>query len=680
MTASRTPNRLIEETSPYLFQHAFNPVAWYPWGEEAFARAREGDKPVFLSIGYSACHWCHVMEKESFENETTAAILNREFISIKVDREERPDIDSIYMAAVQMMTGHGGWPMSMFLTPAGTPFFGGTYFPPEDRYGVPGFPRVLEQIAEAWRNHRADIEQSAGEVRQAIARGITVPRAAGELSREALEAIARTITGSFDPVHGGFGGAPKFPPSMTLEFLLQLAHGTGDPRLADVVTTTLTRMARGGIYDQIGGGFHRYSVDARWLVPHFEKMLYDNALLARIYIHAWQWSRDPLFARIARETLDFVARELMAPEGGFYSTFDADSEGEEGKFYVWTRSEVMEALGDEEGQVFCALFDVTDGGNWEGMNILNVPRSPDDVARDLGFSSVRLGEIAARGKCHLYGIRSKRVSPARDEKVLAGWNGWMLAAFAEGAMAFDSEPYRDLARQNADFLIDAHFRDGALLRSWKDGRARIPALLEDYAGLAWGLVSAFEATQVSRYVDTARALMDSVLARFEDPADGSFFDTPSNHEELIARPKDLFDNATPGGNSVAIDVLEKLARYFDEPRYHEAAGRAFRATWPLAKQYPSGFGFFLANAGWLLGEGREIVITGKGAVRDALRRVAGENYIPHRVVVASPSELPLLAGRDPSREVAYVCRGSVCDEPTSDPVRFRELLLAARND
>jgi hypothetical protein len=680
VTASRKPNRLIDETSPYLLQHAHNPVAWYPWGEEAFSRARAEDKPVFLSIGYSACHWCHVMERESFENEPIAAILNRGFIAIKVDREERPDVDSIYMKAVQIMTGHGGWPMSMFLTPSGSPFFGGTYFPPEDRYGVPGFPRVLEQIANAWRTHRDEIEHSAIEMQEAIATAVAVPRGVDAPSHEALGAIAHTITGSFDRINGGFGGAPKFPPAMTLEFLLQLDSWTGAPRLADVVTTTLTRMARGGIYDQIGGGFHRYSVDARWLVPHFEKMLYDNALLARIYLHAWQWSRDPLFVRTARETLDFVAREMMAPEGGFYSTLDADSAGEEGKFYVWSRAEILEALGDEEGRAFCALFDATDGGNWEGKTILNVPRSPDDVARDFGLTPERLGEIAARGKCHLYGIRSKRVRPARDEKVLAGWNGWMLAAFAEAALAFDSGTYRDVVRRNADFLLDSLVRDGSLLRSWKDGRARIPAMLEDYTGVAWGLVSAFEATQAMRYLEAARALMDSVLARFEDASDGSFFDTPDDHETLIARPKDLFDNATPAGNSVAIDVLQKLALYFDAPRYRDAADRIFGAIWPLARQHPTGFGFFLGTAGWILGEGREAVFTGDGAVREGLLRAFGETYLSHRVVVASPSSLPLMAGRDPSLPAAYVCRGSVCDEPTSDPVRLRQLLQSSRND
>lgn len=680
MTASRTPNRLIDETSPYLLQHAHNPVAWYPWGEEAFSRARDEDKPVFLSIGYSACHWCHVMERESFENESIAAILNREFIAIKVDREERPDVDSIYMKAVQMMTGHGGWPMSMFLTPSGSPFFGGTYFPPEDRYGAPAFPHLLEQIANAWRAHRDAIERSAVEMREAIATAVAVPRGVDAPSHEALGAIARTITGSFDRINGGFGGAPKFPPAMTLEFLLQLTSWTGAPDLADVLTTTLTRMARGGIYDQIGGGFHRYSVDARWLVPHFEKMLYDNALLARVYLHAWQWSRDPLFARTARETLDFVAREMMAPEGGFYSTLDADSEGEEGKFYVWSRVEILEALGDEEGRAFCALFDVTDSGNWEGKTILNVPRSPDEIARDFGLTPERLGEIAACGKCQLYGIRSKRVRPARDEKVLAGWNGWMLAAFAEAAIAFDSETYRDVVRRNAGFLLDSLVRDGSLLRSWKDGRARIPAMLEDYTGVAWGLVSAFEATQTMRYLEAARALMLTVLARFEDTSDGSLFDTPDDHETLIARPKDLFDNATPAGNSVAIDVLQKLALYFDEPRYRDAAERIFRAVWPLARQHPSGFGFFLGTAGWILGEGREVVFTGDGAVRDGLLRAFGETHLSHRVVVASPSSLPLMAGRDPARAAAYVCRGSVCDEPTDDPVRLRQLLQPLRRD
>jgi uncharacterized protein YyaL (SSP411 family) len=664
-------NRLAHETSPYLLQHAHNPVDWYPWGDEAFAKARAENKPLFLSIGYSACHWCHVMERESFENEDVAAVLNENFVSIKVDREERPDVDSIYMEAVQMMTGHGGWPMSMFLTPAGAPFYAGTYFPPEDRHGMPGFRRVLEHVAQAYRTKRTDVEAASAEV----IRGISSVKfqGGGALERDALERAAARIAQSYDPIHGGFGGAPKFPPSMSLDFLMQVAWRTQDRPLDDIIVNTLTKMARGGMYDQVGGGFHRYSVDARWLVPHFEKMLYDNALLARLYTRAWQWKKDPFFARIAHEILGFIQREMTSPDGGFYSTQDADSEGEEGKFYVWSRAEVMSILGQEEGRIFCALYDITDRGNWEDHNILNVPRDPESVAADLGISLEQLGEVAARGKCKLYGVRAQRVWPARDEKILAGWNGWMLAAFAEAAVAFDRDGYRDVVRRNADFLLTRIDAGGRLMRTPK-----IAGLLEDYSGVAWGLALAYEATHDRRYLDAARQLADQIIERFTDEQNGGFFDTPIDHETLITRPKDLFDNATPSGNSVAADVLLRLALLFGEDRYAEAATKTLSAIAPLAERYPSGFGLLLGVAEWRAGQPKEIAIT--GALDDetfrALRNVAGEEYLPHRVLVAgdSSSDLPLMQNRPADRALAYVCEAYMCAEPTADPDRLRALL------
>ncbi|PYQ34167.1 MAG: thioredoxin domain-containing protein, partial [Acidobacteria bacterium] len=383
------PNRLSKETSPYLLQHAHNPVEWYPWGEEALAKARRENKPIFLSIGYSACHWCHVMERESFENEEVASILNERFVSIKVDREERPDIDSIYMQAVQLMTGHGGWPMSVFLTPEGGPFYAGTYFPPDDRHGMPGFKRVLAHVSDTYRSRRNDVEEASAEIVQAIGASLTMGKAAA-IEHHALDRAAARIAQTYDPEHGGFGAAPKFPPSMTLDFLMQVNNRASNPQLEEIIVNTLTRMARGGMYDQIGGGFHRYSVDARWLVPHFEKMLYDNALLARLYTRAWQWKKDPFFAHIANEILGFVQRELTSPDGGFYSTLDADSEGVEGKFYVWSRREVIDVLGEEEGRIFSALYDISERGNWEGHNILNVPRDPESVAADQGVTLEQL--------------------------------------------------------------------------------------------------------------------------------------------------------------------------------------------------------------------------------------------------------------------------------------------------
>ncbi|HET7437041.1 MAG TPA: thioredoxin domain-containing protein [Thermoanaerobaculia bacterium] len=659
-------NRLANETSPYLLQHAHNPVDWYPWGEEALAKSRAEDKPIFLSIGYSACHWCHVMERESFEAEDVAEVLNEHFVAIKVDREERPDIDSIYMQAVQMMTGHGGWPMSVFLTPEGKPFYAGTYFPPSDRHGMPGFKRVLFHVADAYKQRRRDVEEASNEVAQALGSAIRTQR--GAISHDALDRAAGRIAQSYDAVNGGFGGAPKFPPSMSLEFLMQIANRTNDATLRGIIVNTLTKMARGGMYDQVGGGFHRYSVDARWLVPHFEKMLYDNALLARLYTRAWQWTKDPFFARIAGEIFGFVSREMTSPDGGFYSTLDADSEGEEGKFYVWTRAEVLELLGADEGRAFCALYDITDGGNWEGHNILNVPRDPAAVAADLGLTLDQLGDIAARGKCKLYGVRSQRIWPGRDEKILAGWNGWMLAAFAEGALAFNN--YDDVVRRNADFLLTRIDANGRLTR-----HAKIAGLLEDYAGVAWGLTLAYEATRVRRYLDAARGLVEQILTRFRDDA-GGFFDTPIDHEQLITRPKDLFDNATPSGNSVACDVLLRLALLFGEERYAEIATEALESVFPLSERYASGFGFLLGVAEWRAGQPREIALTGE---IEPFLRVIGETYLPHRVLVAGTesADLPLMQNRPAETTRAYVCVGYACEEPATTTEMLRAQLGGA---
>ena len=649
-------NRLSQETSPYLLQHAQNPVEWFPWGPEALTKAKTEDKPIFLSIGYSACHWCHVMEHESFESDDIARILNDNFVSIKVDREERPDLDSIYMQAVQLMTGHGGWPMSVFLTPAGAPFYAGTYFPPEDRYGMPGFKRVLTQVAEAYRSRREDVESASQEVKAAIGRSLQIRGSGEPFGRAALERAAAALAQNYDAVNGGFGSAPKFPPSMTLDFLMQVSWRTGDRKLEEIIVHTLRKMARGGMYDQIGGGFHRYSTDAEWLVPHFEKMLYDNALLARLYTRAWQWKKDPFFAAIANEILGFVQREMTSPAGGFYSTLDADSEGEEGKFYVWSRREVLDLLGQEEGDRFCDLFDVTDRGNWEGMNILHVVGDVEPHA-----------ELVARAKCHLYGVRAKRVWPARDEKILSGWNGWMLAAFAEASLAFDR--YHDVVRKNADFLLGRIDKEGRLMR-----HAKIPGLLEDYTGVAWGLALAYEATHERPYLDAARKLMDQVIARFSDDQNQGFFDTPVDHEELITRPKDSFDNATPSGSSVACDVLLRLALLFGEPEYANIASRTLDAITPLAERYPSGFGFLLGVAEWRAGQPKEIAISGSDI--GALQRVVGETFLPHRVLIAGSgsADLPLMQNRTSDRSVAYVCEAYACQEPTSDPERLRVLL------
>jgi uncharacterized protein YyaL (SSP411 family) len=569
------------------------------------------------------------------------------------------------------MTGHGGWPMSMFLTPEGRPFFAGTYFPPEERHGMPSFRRVLEHVVNVYRSRRSEVEEASKEMAQALSSQLRTRGAAGSIDRAGLDTAAARIAATYDPVHGGFGGAPKFPAAMALDFLMQVAHrsaGSSEAKLREIITTTLTKMARGGIYDQVGGGFHRYSVDARWLAPHFEKMLYDNALLARLYTRAWQWTKDPYFAQIANEILGFVTREMTSPDGAFYATLDADSEGEEGKFYVWTRAEIMDLLGEEEGRIFCALYDVSDRGNWEGHNILNIPRDPESVAADLAITLDRLADVASRGKCKLYGVRAKRVWPGRDEKMLAGWNGWMLAAFAEASLAFDKEPYRETVRKNADFLLTRIDASGRLTR-----HAKIAGLLEDYSGVAWGLTLAYEATHERRYLDAARGLLDQILTRFRDEENGGFFDTPIDHEQLITRPKDLFDNATPSGTSVTCDVLLRHALLFGNEEFARIATSALESVWPLAEKYASGFGFLLGVAEWRAAQPKELVLTGDTA---PFRRVIGETFVPHRVLVAgeASADLPLMQHRPNDKTLAYVCIGYACEEPTGDPEKLRELL------
>ncbi|MCX6021896.1 MAG: thioredoxin domain-containing protein, partial [Chloroflexi bacterium] len=465
------PNRLINETSPYLLQHAHNPVDWHPWGNEALTKARAEDKPILLSIGYSACHWCHVMERESFEDHETAALMNAAFVNIKVDREERPDLDNIYMNAVQGLTGQGGWPMTVFLTPEGVPFFGGTYFPPDDRRGMPSFKRVMAAVLDAYTNRRDDVAQSSERVRDYLLRRADMQSATGELTPALLDLAGAEMHQGFDPAFGGFGTAPKFPQPMNLEYLLRTARRTGDQRALEMVTATLDHMAMGGIHDQIGGGFHRYSTDARWLVPHFEKMLYDNAQLARIYIAAFQFTGAAHYRGVAEDILDYVTREMTSPEGGFYSTQDADSEGEEGKFFVWTPQELEEVLGETDALIVGRYYGVNEGGNFEGKSILWIPRAPMTVARELGITLEQLAAAIDRAGPLLYAVREQREHPARDEKVLTAWNGMMLRAFAEAAAVLDRRDYAAVAEKNAAFLLRELRRDGRLLRSYKDGRA-----------------------------------------------------------------------------------------------------------------------------------------------------------------------------------------------------------------
>ncbi len=709
-------NRLIHATSPYLLQHAHNPVDWYPWGEEALARARAEDKPILLSVGYAACHWCHVMERESFEDEATAQLMNERFVNIKVDREERPDIDSIYMTAVQAMTGGGGWPMTVFLLPDGTPFYGGTYFPPEDRSNIPSFRRVLLSIADAYARRRDELERAGRElvahIRQAT--DARLPEAA--LTPEVLDDAYAVLHGMFDPDRGGFGGAPKFPQPMTIEFLLRYAARTGHRLAWEMAARTLRAMAEGGIYDQLGGGFHRYSVDADWLVPHFEKMLYDNALLARVYVEAYQATGEPFYRRIAEETLDYLVREMRHPAGGFFSTQDADSlpapgaaHKEEGAFFVWSAAEVREILG-ADAAVFAALYGVSERGNFEGRNILHLRRAPAEVARAMGLPAEQVEAVAARGRRALFAARERRPKPDRDEKILTVWNGMAIRAFAQAAAAFGRDDYRQVAADCAAFVLrELRTADGELLRTVRrsaftlqgspldDHRTSatqhaapktlslVPAFLEDHALLADGLLALYEATFDERWLLEARALAETMLARFWDDEIAGFYDTAAGHEQLVVRPRDTGDNATPSGNSAAADVLLRLATIFDNPTYRERALAVLAGVAPLMARYPTGFGRALAAAEYALGAPREIVIVGDPQAADtrALLRAVFTPFLPNKVVMLrnpdAPSQLealPLLAGRTRigGRATAYVCQNYACRLPVTDPAGLAEQL------
>ena len=669
------PNRLIEETSPYLLQHANNPVDWYPWGEEALARARQEDRPILLSIGYSACHWCHVMEHESFENEQIAALMNQLFVNIKVDREERPDLDTIYMSAVQAMTGQGGWPMTVFLTPEGVPFYGGTYFPPIDRGGMPAFPRVLAAVADAYRSRRADVDKSAQSIRHALQPRL-VPAEPGAADPTWLNRAEHGVLANIDWEEGGFGGAPKFPQPMTIEFLLRRHLSTGSRESLAAAELTLDKMANGGIYDQLGGGFHRYSVDRVWLAPHFEKMLYDNAQLARVYLQAYLLTGKPPYLRVVEETLAYVQREMTDPAGGFYSTQDADSEGEEGKFFLWTVDEVEALLGPEDARMFCAYFDITAHGNFEHKNILRVQAPIEDVAAGLGVDVEHLAAALDRGRAVLFEAREQRVKPGRDEKVLTGWNGMMLRAFAEAAAAVDDDGYLRTAIGNAEFVTRELGSNGRLLRTWKDGRAKLAGYLEDHACYADGLIALFEATFDLRWLDAARQIADVMLDLFTDHERGGFYDTASDHEQLVTRPKDLFDNATPSGSSVAADMLLRLSLLTDDARYREAADGCLRQPGMAPLQYPTGFGRLLCALDFALGRPREIVIVGPmdSVKTRALRGAVFGRFLPNRVVAGAAdgvgeTRLPLLAERTMrgGEPTAYVCERYVCQAPVIDP-------------
>lgn len=677
-------NRLATETSPYLLQHALNPVDWYPWGDEAFDRARAEDKPVFLSVGYSACHWCHVMEHESFEDEATAALMNEHFVSVKVDREERPDVDAIYMKAVQAMTEHGGWPMSVFLTPDREPFYGGTYFPNTPRHGMPSFTQVLERIAELWQTQRDEVVDAGVRLSAVLASGDTVAGSLGvPLGREVLDAAVRGLSRTFDRRHGGWGGAPKFPQPAILEFLLRRHLATGDESLLEMVTDTLDAMARGGIYDQLGGGFHRYATDAIWLVPHFEKMLYDNAQLARVYLHAWQVTGDTFYRRIAEETLDYVAREMLDTHGGFYSAQDADSEGEEGRFFVWRPDEIVAALDDHsadpagDAQLFMSTLGVTERGNFDGANILfaakPISQAAVESSLDIADVEVRIQRVRER----LLTVRSGRVRPGTDDKVLIAWNGLMLSAFAEAARAFDREDYLTIAEMNAAFVLgQMRDQDGRLRRTWKAGQSRLNGYLEDYAHFAEGLLELYQSTFDPVWFDAAAGLADEILAHFSDPA-GGFYDTSDDHEELLFRPKETQDGAMPSGGSVAAMVLAKLGEYTGESRYSEAALAAVAGMGEQMAQTPLGFAAWLSALDFILSPPSELAIIGPDPL--PMLALVRATYRPGLVVAAKArdedSGISLFEGRDSigGSTTAYLCRHFACERPVTTPEELGDL-------
>jgi uncharacterized protein YyaL (SSP411 family)/aryl-alcohol dehydrogenase-like predicted oxidoreductase len=677
-SAQRSPNRLIHETSPYLLQHAYNPVDWYPWGPEALALAKELNKPILLSIGYSACHWCHVMERESFENEQIAALMNEHFICIKVDREERPDLDEIYMQATLALNGgHGGWPMTVFLTPEQEPFFAGTYFPPTDRWGRPGFASILTKLADLWRQDPQGIRRRARELTQQLrlATEASSPFAVGEAE---LETAASQFAEAFDPQFGGFGPAPKFPPATGLSFLLRHYHRTGDAHLLAMVTKTLDAMAAGGLYDHIGGGFARYSTDERWLVPHFEKMLYDNALLARTYLEAWQVTGKSRYRQVATETLDYILREMTSPEGGFYSSTDADSEGIEGKFYVWTPEEIRAAvLDDEAARQFCAYYDITPGGNWEHKSIPNTPESLEVVAARLAISPEELARTIERVKPLVYAARAKRTPPGLDDKIITAWNGLMISAMAEGARVLGNGRYFRAAEKAADFLLGTMVRsDGRLFRTYRAGTAQHEACLEDYAYLAEGLIDFYEAGGHQRYLNQAVRLAEQIVADFTDEQHGGFFTTSKNHEALILRLREGADGATPSGNAVAASVLARLACHFGRDDFHQAAIQAIRAHGRQIARHGRAFAKSLCVLDFLLRGPVELVLIGSPGEPnyEALRAAVNRCYVPNRVIAhydpkGPEPEHPLI--RDKAlvngKSALYLCRNFACQPPLTDP-------------
>jgi uncharacterized protein len=669
-------NRLIKETSPYLRQHAHNPVDWYPWGPEALARARELDRPIFLSIGYSACHWCHVMEHESFEDGEVAKLLNENFVNIKVDREERPDLDQIYMIAVQILTGQGGWPMSVWLTPDLQPFYGGTYFPPDERYGRPSFKRVLQALADAWRSRREEITHSAAQITARLQEASLSPALDGQLGPHLLKNAVGALERMFDSTYGGFGQAPKFPHPMEIRLLLRAWKRFSDEDAFHMARTTLEHMARGGIYDHLGGGFHRYSTDARWLVPHFEKMLYDNALLTVAYLEAYQATGEPFYRQVVDETLGYVLREMTSPDGPFYSTQDADSEGEEGKFFVWSADEVERVLGREAADIFTYVYGVTPGGNWEGHNVLHRTKSDEQDARMLGMSVAQLQKSIDESRRKLFQARERRIKPGRDEKILTSWNGLMIDAFALAAQVLGSEQYNCAAARAATFVLDSmRANNGRLFRTSSAGtKPKLDGYQEDYAFLINSLISLYETNFEPRWLDEALALADIMVDEFWDQDAGGFYLTGRHHERLPARTKDAHDSSTPSGNAMAATALLRIAKLSGRSDLWERAEQTLRLFGALLNSSSVAAGQMLLALDFYLGPVQEFAVVGDRAAPEvgrALGLIRGP-FHPNKIVAfhsgrpdpAPNKSIPLLKGKTARGPVTtYICRDYTCQAP-----------------
>jgi uncharacterized protein YyaL (SSP411 family) len=668
------PNHLAGETSPYLQQHAANPVDWYPWGDEAFSRARAQDRPVLLSIGYSACHWCHVMARECFENEKIARIMNASFINIKVDREERPDIDAIYMQAVQTMTGAGGWPLTIFLTPEGKPFYGGTYFPPEDRGGMPGFPRVLTSVAATYRDNRGNIEQIIQRLTAALSRLEVRSKTGGPLSADILDRAYLSLMHDFDKKNGGFGGAPKFPQPLVLEFLLRYYVRTQDKAALDMVDLTLTKMARGGIYDQLGGGFHRYTIDDAWLIPHFEKMLYDNALLLSVYFHTYLLTGKLLFRHVIESTIDWVIREMRSPNGGFYSSLDADIEGREGEYYLWTPEEVEAVVGPNVAPLADTYFGVSRDGNFQGKSVLH-------IASELPLG---MQGISVQARTALLRRRNRRVRPGKDEKILASWNGLMLDSISQIAARFDRRDYLKVAVVNGEFITGAMIDRGELKHTWHSGTARIGGFLQDYSFVIRAFTRLHVATSGGKWLKIAIELANTMLEKFWDASAGMFYDSVEE-PGLFVRPRNVFDEAIPCGASAATAVLLDLSRLTDNKRFEQIAVRATLGVREILLTYSMGTSNWLAALDFYLSAPAEIVLIGGKSSRemDELRHVISAHYLPDAVIAAFDpndperlTDLKIFEGKTPvgGRPAVYICRNFVCQSPVTDPVELRRQL------